>query len=72
MGTLQGHMTPDARRRAVASSLASVRAEGLKPSPRVLELLCMYEQGEIEADELRRRTIEYFSTERIRKYLRSD
>ncbi|MFC4947783.1 type II toxin-antitoxin system prevent-host-death family antitoxin [Pseudonocardia sp. GCM10023141] len=43
------------RREAVAEALASVRAEGLEPSPEDLELFTAVAVGELSTDQLRER-----------------
>lgn len=45
------------RQHAVAAALASVRAEGLEPSPEDLELLVAVAAGELSTDELRARVL---------------
>jgi PHD/YefM family antitoxin component YafN of YafNO toxin-antitoxin module len=45
------------RQHAVAAALASVRAEGLEPSPEDLELFIAVAAGELSTDELRDRVL---------------
>jgi PHD/YefM family antitoxin component YafN of YafNO toxin-antitoxin module len=45
------------RREAVAEALASVRAEGLEPSPEGLEMLEAIAEGRMSTDEARERTL---------------
>ena len=45
------------RREAVAEALASVRAEGLEPSPEGLEMLAAIAEGRMSTDEARERTL---------------
>jgi PHD/YefM family antitoxin component YafN of YafNO toxin-antitoxin module len=45
------------RQRAVAAALASVRAEGLEPSPEDLQLFTAVAGGELSTDELRDRVL---------------
>jgi PHD/YefM family antitoxin component YafN of YafNO toxin-antitoxin module len=45
------------RQHAVAAALASVRAEGLEPSPEDLELFMAVAAGELSTDELRARVL---------------
>ena len=45
------------RRDAVAEALASVRAEGLEPSPQDLELFAAVGTGDLSSDELRARVL---------------
>jgi hypothetical protein len=45
------------RQHAVAAALASVRAEGLEPSPEDLELFMAVAAGELSTDELRHRVL---------------
>ncbi|HEX9153701.1 MAG TPA: antitoxin VbhA family protein [Candidatus Saccharimonadales bacterium] len=45
------------RRQASASALASVRAEGLRPSNSVQQRLRRYAEGKISASQLRRETL---------------
>ncbi len=46
-----------ARREAVVEALASVRAEGLEPSPEGLEMLEAIAEGRMSTDEARERTL---------------
>lgn len=45
------------RQHAVATALASVRAEGLEPSPEDLQLFAAVAAGELSTDELRARVL---------------
>ncbi|HEX3828179.1 MAG TPA: antitoxin VbhA family protein [Sporichthyaceae bacterium] len=45
------------RQHAVAAAMASVRAEGLEPSPEDLELLVAVAAGELTTDKLRARVL---------------
>jgi hypothetical protein len=45
------------RQHAVAAALASVRAEGLEPSPEDLQLFTAVAAGELSTDELRDRVL---------------
>jgi prevent-host-death family protein len=45
------------RQHAVATALASVRAEGLEPSPEDLQLFVAVAAGELSTDELRARVL---------------
>ncbi|MGH3869796.1 MAG: antitoxin VbhA family protein [Pseudonocardiaceae bacterium] len=45
------------RREAVAEALASVRAEGLEPSPEGLEMIDAIAEGRMSTDEARERTL---------------
>lgn len=45
------------RQHAVAAALASVRAEGLEPSPEDLQLFVAVAAGELSTDELRARVL---------------
>jgi hypothetical protein len=45
------------RREAVDEALASVRAEGLEPSPECLEMLEAIAEGRLSTEEARQRTL---------------
>jgi len=51
------HITTLQRRHATADALASVRAEGLQPSPSALGRLNLYAEGKISASQLHRETL---------------
>lgn len=50
------------RQHAVAAALASVRAEGLEPSPEDLQLFVAVAAGELSTDELRNRVLGRYRT----------
>ncbi len=45
------------RQQAAASALASVRAEGLEPSPSTLRRIQLYVTGDLTAQQLRQETL---------------